>query len=83
MAQLIVRDLDDEVKEQLRQRAKRHGRSMEAEVRSILQNAVREETPPVKGLGTRISERFAGLGLEPEDIRPLRGWSIQTPDFDQ
>ena len=36
MAQLVVRDLDDEVKNRLQLRAKRHGRSMEAEVRDIL-----------------------------------------------
>ena len=36
MAQLIVRDLPDHVKKRLKQRAKAHGRSLEAEVREIL-----------------------------------------------
>ncbi len=41
MSSIIVRGLDDTVKEQLVAQAKRHGRSMEAEVRDILTRAVR------------------------------------------
>lgn len=36
MAQLLIRNLPDEVKEGLRERAKSNGRSMEAEARAIL-----------------------------------------------
>jgi plasmid stability protein len=39
MASLTVRNLDPTVKERLRIRAAHHGRSMEEEVRSILQDA--------------------------------------------
>jgi plasmid stability protein len=42
MSALSIRDLDDKVKERLRIRAARHGRSMEAEVRAILTDAVAE-----------------------------------------
>jgi plasmid stability protein len=41
MAQLIVRDLEDDVKTCLQKLAARHGRSFEAEVRDILRNAAR------------------------------------------
>jgi len=40
MAMLTVRNLPDEVHRALRMRAARHGRSMEAEVREILEAAV-------------------------------------------
>lgn len=40
MAFIIVRGLDDHVKQQLASQAKEHGRSMEAEVRDILTKAV-------------------------------------------
>ena len=40
MAQLLVRQLDQAVKEALRRRAQRHGRSMEEEVRVILAQAL-------------------------------------------
>ena len=39
MASIIVRGLDDHVKQQLASQAKEHGRSMEAEVRAILTKA--------------------------------------------
>ncbi|WP_433799486.1 FitA-like ribbon-helix-helix domain-containing protein [Actinomycetospora sp. CA-084318] len=41
MATITVRDLDDEVRSRLRVRAAENGRSMEAEVRAILEAAVR------------------------------------------
>lgn len=40
MAMLTVRNLPDEVHRALRARATRHGHSMEAEVREILESAV-------------------------------------------
>ncbi len=40
MAMLTVRNLSDEVHRTLRMRAARHGHSMEAEVREILESAV-------------------------------------------
>jgi plasmid stability protein len=41
MAQLIVRNLDEELVRQLKVRAARRGRSMEAEHREILREALR------------------------------------------
>lgn len=64
MAQLVVRNLEEDIKERLQKRAKRHGRSMEEEVRDILRDAVKKEGQPAEGLGTRIANRFRGLGLE-------------------
>ena len=43
MAMLTVRNLSDEVHRALRVRAAMHGRSTEAEVRVILENAVRPQ----------------------------------------
>lgn len=61
MANLTIRNLDDEVKDRLRIEAARHGRSMEEEVRHILRQAV---APPAReqGLGSRIVDRFRALG---------------------
>ena len=44
MAQVVVRKLDEAVKKRLKQRAARHGHSMEAEIRDILSEAVKEKT---------------------------------------
>ena len=70
MAQLIVRNLDDDVKERLQQRARRHGRSTEEEVRSILRQAVLADERSDVPLGTRLAGRFAGAGLTAELLDP-------------
>lgn len=80
MAQILVRDLDEDVKTRLQQRARRHGRSMEAEVRDILHNAVARDTRAREHLGTSISKRFRSIGLD-TPVEELRGWAIRTPDF--
>jgi antitoxin FitA len=72
MAQLVVRNLEDEIKARLRRRAARRGHSMEEEVRDILRNVLRDEGKPVTGLGSRIAARFVRYGLT-EDVAELRG----------
>jgi antitoxin FitA len=70
-----VRQLDLAVKEALRRRAQRRGRSMEEKVRVILAQAVaRNEAPSshTPGLGSRMAALFADVGLE-EPIREWRG----------
>ncbi len=52
MAQLIVLNLDEHVKLRLQQRAALHARSVEAEVRAILGDAVRDPANQSTGLGT-------------------------------
>jgi plasmid stability protein len=73
VAAITVRDLDDEVAAQLKVRAARHGRSMEAEARAILTDAVtaaEEDRRP--NLAQAARERFAALkGVELE-IPPRR-----------
>ena len=81
MAQLIVRNLENAVKARLQRRAKRHGRSMEEEVRDILRNATNEEDIPAGGLGTEISALFTKVGLE-SDVPELREHEIKLPSFE-
>lgn len=76
MAQLIVRGLEDEVKRRLKERAVRHGQSMEAEVRDILCDALKVDGAPPEGLGTRIARRFARIGLKP-------GEELERPDWQE
>lgn len=82
MAQILVRQIDDDVKERLQQRARRHGRSTEEEVREILRNAVRAERGEPAALGSRIAARFADVGLD-DDIPELRGEPVRPAVFDQ
>lgn len=83
MAQLVVRNLDPDVRDRLRQRAVRHGRSMEAEVREILRAAAYRDAPEQSiGLGTRISQRFAGLGLREGELPELGGEVPRPAEFE-
>lgn len=61
LAALSIRNLDNRVKERLRIRAARHGRSMEAEIRAILTEAVSREDE-TRGMFEVILERFGHLG---------------------
>jgi plasmid stability protein len=81
MAQFVVRNLDDDVARKLKQRAKRHARSTEDEVRHILRTAVQQRPEPVQKLGTTIARRFRGSGLK-SDLPELRGTNAIAAEFD-
>lgn len=61
MAALSIRDLDDEVRERLRVRAAAHGRSMEAEIRDILTDAVSKQDES-RGLLATLLDRIGEIG---------------------
>ena len=82
MAQLLVRNLDERVKARIQRRAKRNGRSMEAEVREMLTNATLAEEAPAGGLGSEMAALFSGSGIYlDEPIKEIRGMRMQIPDF--
>ena len=96
MADIIVRRLDDGVKERLRKRAQRHGRSLEAEAREILSQAAADEAEqqharPKTGFGTLMRERFSKVGLTDEEWERFQegidelnaNWTTRLPDFDR
>ncbi len=84
MAQLIVRNIEQDVKEQLARRARRHGHSMEEEVRRILRDAVGERARPSDqpGLGTQLAEHFAEYGFEDVELPEMKGEAPRPAVFD-
>jgi plasmid stability protein len=66
---MSIRGLHERVKERLRVRAARHGRSMEAEARAILTDAV-SEPGEAGGLAQAIIDRFGALGGVELDLPP-------------
>jgi len=66
MAMLTVRNLPEEVHRALRARSARHGRSTEAEVRAILESAVRPDSR-VK-LGTLLADIGRRADLSEDDV---------------
>jgi plasmid stability protein len=70
MAAISVRDLDEDVASRLKVRAARHGRSMEAEVRAILTDAVVAREDDQLNLAQVIRERFAAIGGVELEVLP-------------
>lgn len=71
MASIVVRDLDDNVKQALADQAARHGRSMEAEAREILAAGVQQRP---QNIGLAFLDLFGdgrGEGLDIPDRREL------------
>jgi plasmid stability protein len=92
VAQLVVRRLDDDVKKRLKALAKKHGRSLEAEARAILEEAANHKRLPKRprkeeiGFGDLMHAVFKDVGLTKEEktqfdegIRQL--WSHNPPRF--
>ena len=77
MANLTIRNLDDELKSLLRQQAARNGCSMEQEARDILRRAV-QSRPAGAGFAQRIHQRFAGLKAEDLPIPKRRAARISA-----
>ena len=82
MAQFVVRNVEDVVKARLQRRARRHGHSMEEEIRDILRDAVKEDPASTTGLGTEIAGLFSKIGIEFE-IPELRGHELKPPVFEK
>lgn len=82
IATLTIRNVDARVKERLRLRAAQHGRSMEAEARSILSEAVADDTDQAElNLAEAIRQRFAPLGGVDLDMPPAEFVDV-PPSFD-
>lgn len=62
MATLTIRNVDSRTKEQLRVRAARHGRSMEAELRHILNEILNGDPVGEINLAEAIRRRFEPFG---------------------
>lgn len=63
MAQIIVRNLDDDVIKRLKKRAKKNKRSLESEIRFMLGQASSFSHEDALKLADRIRKRFKGRKL--------------------
>ncbi len=79
MAALSIHNLDDHVKERLRVRAAQHGRSMEAEVRAILVDAV-TELDVREELFEVLLDRFGRIGGVELEV-PARATPTRAADL--
>ena len=80
MANITIRNLDDNIKTRSRVRAAEHHRSMEEEVRIILRDAVTGRRARPRNLATFTRQCFASLGGVELELPP-RGPMREPPDF--
>jgi len=63
MAQVLVRGLDPATVEKLKDRARRNSRSLQAELKSILEQAAAKSTGDLRTAMKRVQAMFAGRGF--------------------
>ena len=85
MADILIRNIDPLTMKRLQRRAKRHGRSLEADLREVLQDLAQEEArpagPPQQGFGSwLVSISRPGADLSTTLTR-LRSAAIRRVDF--
>lgn len=83
MGQLLVRKIDENVKERLRIRAKLHGVSMEEEARTILHAELLRDENAKPGLGTQIAELFRGIEGNDEPFAILLDEAVRPATFEE
>jgi plasmid stability protein len=74
MAQILVRDLDEGIVERLKRRAKDDGRSLQSEVRSILEQAALEpkvDMETARKICEEFRRRFKGRKF-PDTVKLIR-----------
>ncbi len=83
MGQILVRNVGDRLKARLQKRAKLNGHSMEAEVRAILGDVLKEGDTKSVGFGTASVALFSESGFYlDEPIEEIRGMRMEIPDFE-
>ncbi len=60
MAEVLVRDLDSDIVERLKSRAKRHGRSLQGEAKAILEAAATYSTEEALRVTRQWRQRLTG-----------------------
>lgn len=60
MAQILIRDLDDETVKRLKDRARRHGRSLQGEAKLILTQAAGMSLSEARQLALQWHQKLAG-----------------------
>jgi plasmid stability protein len=60
MAQVLVRDLEEKVLERLKERARNHGRALQAELKIILKQAAPADMVEARDLARKIRRMLAG-----------------------
>lgn len=64
MAQILVRNLDSKTVERLKKKAQSEGKSLQSEVKAILEQAVQLDPESARKLADQVSAMFKGRKLK-------------------
>jgi plasmid stability protein len=76
MTDLLIRDIDPNLKRRLEARARRNGRSLSEEAKNLISRAL-AESQPGRGLGSTLVELFKSVG--PIEIEERRAETPRRP----
>lgn len=83
MSQFVIRNLEEDVHQRIRDLASDHGQSTEEFVRDVLRSIALRTSEDEIPLGTRLVNLFRGIGLrDGETIPEMKGERVRVPDFD-
>jgi len=68
MADVLIRDIDDKLLKRLKQRAARNDRSLQAELRAIIERGAMVDVIDARALAARIRERLGEQSDSTESI---------------
>ena len=72
MSQVLIRDLDPEVIEHLKQRAAKHGRSLQAELKTILEQTARHTAVDYRAEASSLRRRLRGRKVSDSGVLQAR-----------
>ncbi|MCK6438860.1 MAG: Arc family DNA-binding protein [Planctomycetes bacterium] len=83
MPAISIRGLDDKVVDRLRRRAKRHKRSLESEIRAILEQEAEHDqrlnaAKRIRKIAKKLTPAFKGVNTL-ELLREIRGYGPDRP----
>jgi plasmid stability protein len=81
MSDLLIRDIDPQLKRQLEQSAEKHSRSLSDEAKALLQKALAAESGRRK-LGTLMSQLLPPESRSDDYVFEISGAAAPPPDFE-
>lgn len=72
MPDILVRDFDAEKLERLKERAKRNGRSLQSEVKMVLEESIGASPEEVKAMLEKWKKHFAGRQFSKSSVEMIR-----------
>jgi len=77
MSDLLIRNINEDLKRELSARAARNGRSQQAEALSILESALADNSRSWVALLSRAAERADGIDLPEIERHPARSTNVE------